>query len=156
MEIHRQLEEILMQINNELPPQDRVSAQEIANVGHELNTMLTTATQQAAGRFQAPAPPRTLREKLAALWQAIKDKINGWLSPVSSRWNAFLRTLRCKLLELQQRMSGNETLVTLGLMAVGVALVAVVIKSIPLIVALLALLGLTTLLRLAERVTRPF
>jgi hypothetical protein len=152
MEISRQLEEILLQINNELPEWDRVTHEEIASVGHQLNGMLTQATQQAAGQFQA-APPRTFKEKLLALWQAIKDRINAWLSPISPRWNRFLEAVKAKLRELQTR-PGNEKLLAIGLMAVAVAVVAAVIKSIPLLIALLAALGFAHMLRLLERVTR--
>jgi hypothetical protein len=155
MDIHQQLEEILHQINNELPPRDRVSPQQIGAVGLELNAMLTTATQQTAGQFEA-APsqsPRTLRQKLAALWQTIKDKISEWLSPVPPRWTRFMNALKAKLQDLQSR-PGNETLVAVGLMAVGIAVAAVLVKSLPLLVALLAILGFTSLVNLATRVSR--
>ena len=153
MEIYRELESILWQINAELPEQDRVSAEEISKVGHELNNMLTAATQQAGQHYQAPAHPRTLREKLVALWESIKAKINEWLCPVSTHWTRFLEAVRAKLQQFQFN-PGNEKLMGIGLMAVGIALVAVLVKSMPLLIALLALLGVTSLVRLAERITR--
>ena len=155
MEISKELQEILRQVNNELPPHDRVSEQEIAAVGGELNHMLTTATQQTASQFEvAPTcSPRTLRQKLAALWQAIKDKISEWLSPVPPQWTRFMTGLRRKLQELQST-PGNEKLIAVGLMAVGIAVAAALVKSMPLLIALLALLGITSLVRLAERITR--
>jgi hypothetical protein len=152
MEIHRQLEEILIQINNELSPADRVTHEEIAEVGDQLNGMLTRATQQAGRQLEA-RPPRTFKDKLLALWQAIKDRIESWLSPISPRWKRFLEAVKAKLSELQSQ-PGNEKLLAIGLMAVAVAVVAAVIKSIPLLIALLAALGFVHMLRVLENVTR--
>ena len=153
MEISKQLQEILVQINNELAPQDRISEQEIAAVGCELNEMLTLATQQAGTQLQSSAPPRTFKEKLAALWQAIKDKISAWLSPVAPQWARFMNALRWKLQELQSR-SGNEKLIAAGMLAVGIAVAAVLVHSMPMLIALLAILGVTSLVNLAQRITR--
>jgi len=124
-------------------------------VGQELNVMLTSATQQTASQFEQTPPnaQRTLRQKLAALWQAIKDRINEWLSPVPPQWARFMRALKAKLQDLQSR-PGNEKLVAIGLMAIGIAVAAVLVKSLPLLVALLAILGLVSLVRLAERISR--
>ena len=152
MEIHRELETILSQINKELPQADRVSPEDITKVGHELNDMLTTATQQAGHQF-TPGPVRTLREKLVALWESIKAKINDWIYPISPQWNRFLKALKAKLQQLQST-PGNEKWIAIGMLAIGVALFAVLVKSIPLIIGLLAILGFTSLLRLTERVTR--
>jgi hypothetical protein len=140
MDINQQIENILTQINNELPPQ-------------ELNGMLNTITREAGQQFHAPANPRTWREKLKALWEAIKAKINAWLCPVSSRWLQFLEAVKAKLQHLQS-MPGNEKWAGIGLMAVGIVLVAVLVKSIPLLIGLLAALGFITLVRVADRFTR--
>lgn len=153
MEIHRELESILWQINNELPQEDRIGPEEIGHVGHQLNDMLNNVTQEARQQHYLPTHPRTWREKLSALWEAIKTKINEWLCPVSSRWQRFLEAMKTKLQELQSR-PGGEALIGVGLMAVGIALVAALAKSIPLLIGLLAALGFVTLLRLVERITR--
>ena len=153
MDVSNELREILVQINNEIAPQDRVSEQEIADVGAELNKMLATATREAGGQLHTPANPRTLKGKLAALWQAIKHKIAAWLSPITPRWLRFVNALKAKLRQLES-MPGDETLKVIGLMAIAIAIVAVLIKSMPLLIALLALLGFVSVLRIAERITR--
>ncbi len=154
MEISRQLEEILSEINRELQPEDQVTPEEIARVGQQLNNMLNDGTRQAAGQVQINRP-RNWREKLAALWQAIRDRINAWLCPVSPRWNRFLEAVKAKLREFQSQ-PGNETLLALGLMAVAVAVIAAILKSLPLLITLLAALGFVHLLRVLGRITRPY
>jgi hypothetical protein len=153
MDVTNQLQEILKAINRELDPNDRVSEQEIGAAGWELNRMLNVAAQTAAGQLPTPGRPRTLRQKLAALWAAIRDKITAWLSPVPPRWLRFVNALKAKLQQLQNTQ-GNEAMLGLGLMAVAIALVAALLKSMPLLVGLLAALGFVSLVRLIERVTR--
>jgi hypothetical protein len=144
MDVTRQLQEILTQINNDLAPEDRVCEHEIAQVGGELNQMLNTAVAQASGQLSAPAPRRSLKEKLALLWAAIKDKIAAWLSPVTSRWLRFIDRLRAKL---QNLLNGNEVLLWTALVAVAIALIAVLLKSMSLLVVLLAIIGFARLVR---------
>lgn len=153
MEVHQQLEQILTQINKELPPKDRVSEKEITSVGAQLNTMLHEATQETANRFALTAQPRSLRERLAALWQAIKERISLWLSPLPPRWKKFLEAVKAHVTDLQSK-PGGEKLVGIAMLAIAVALVAVLVKSIPLLIALLAIVGFTTMLRMFERLTR--
>ncbi len=144
MDVTRQLQEILIQINNDLAPEDRVCEHEIAQVGGELNNMLNTAVHQAAGNLPPPAPPRTLKQKLAALWAAIKEKIAAWLSPVTPRWVRFMNALKTKLQDFAEE---NEVLLVVGLMAIAIALVSALLKSMTLLVALLAVIGFARLLK---------
>jgi hypothetical protein len=143
MDVTRQLQEILIQINNDLAPEDRVCEHEIAQVGGELNHMLNNAVQQAAGNLPPPAPRRTLKQKLAALWQAIKDKIAAWLSPVTPRWLRFVNALRRKLENWE--LSGG--VIAVGLVAIAIALVAALVKSMTLLIAVLAIIGFARLVK---------
>ncbi len=142
MDVTRQLQEILIQINNDLAPEDRVCEHEIAQVGDQLNRMLNTAVQQAAGNMPPPAPPRTLKEKLAALWQAIKDKIAAWLSPVP-HWLRFVNALRRKL----EGWEWSGGVIAIALVAIAIAVVAALLKSMTLLIALLAIIGFARLLK---------
>ena len=144
MNVTQQIEEILTQINNEVAPEGRVCEHEIARVGGELNQMINTALAQASGQLPPPAPPRTLKEKLGALWAAIKDKISAWLSPVVPWWVRFVNALKEKL---QRLMIGNEILVWTCLAALAIALVAALLKSMTPLIAMLAIIGLARLLK---------
>jgi hypothetical protein len=144
MNVTQQIEEILTQINNEVAPEDRVCEHEIARVGGELNQMINAALAQASGQLPPPAPPRTLKEKLGALWAAIKDKISAWLSPVVPWWVRFVNALKEKL---QRLMIGNEILVWTCLAALAIALVAALLKSMTPLIAMLAIIGLARLLK---------
>lgn len=143
MDVTRQLQEILAQINNDLAPQDRVCEHEIAHVGGELNQMLNTAVQQASGNLPPPAAPRSLKQKLAALWSAIKDKLAAWLSPAMPRWVRFVNALRRKL----EGWEGAGGVLAIALVAIAVALVAALVKSMSLLIALLAIIGFARLLK---------
>ncbi len=143
MDVTRQLSEILSQINNDFAPQDRVCEHEISGVSSELNEMLNRAVQQAAGNLPPPAPRRTLKQKLAALWQAIKDKIAAWLSPVTPKWLQFVNALRAKLQNWE--LSGG--VIAIALVAIAIALVATLLKSMTLLIALLAIVGFARLVK---------
>jgi len=111
MNVTRQIEDILIQINNEVAPEDRVCEHEIARVGGELNQMLNAAMTQASGQLPPPASPPTLKERLGTLWAAIKDKISAWLSPVVPWWVRFVNALKEKLHNL---IYGNDILILTG------------------------------------------
>ena|ERR1044071_1060277 len=144
IDVTRQIEEILAQINTDLAPDERVCEHEIGRVGGELNQMLNAAMAQASCQLPPPAPPRTLKQKLGALWAAIKDKLCAWLSPVTPAWLRFVNALKAKL---QSLANGNEILVWTGFAALAIALVATLVKSLTLLIALLAIIGLARLVR---------
>lgn len=139
-----QIEQILAQINNDLAPEDRVCEHEIGRVGGELNHMLNAAMAQASCQMPPPAPPQTLKAKLAALWSALKDRISACLAPVSPWWVRFVNALRSKL---QSLIYGNEVLIWTGLAAVAIALVAALLKSMTLLIGLLAIVGFARLVK---------
>ena len=151
MESHVSLEEVLHHVNKSLPPEDRVPEEEIARVGAELKQMLSTAAaQDPAG----PAPSgRSLRTRLAALWAALKEKLAALLAPLSPRWNRLIGLIREKLAQVDSK-GGMDALLGMVLVVVVVAVLAALIKSLPLFVALLALTGLLTFVRLLAYATR--
>jgi hypothetical protein len=144
MNVTRQIEDILIQINNEVAPEDRVCEHEIARVGGELNQMINAAMAQASYQIPPPAPPQSLKGKLAAIWTAIKDRISAWLSPVVPWWVRFVNALKEKLYSL---INGNEVLIWTGLAALAIALVAALVKSMALLIAVLAIIGLGRVLK---------
>jgi hypothetical protein len=144
IDVTGQIEQILAQINNDLAPQDRVCEHEIGRVGGELNRMLNAAMAQASCQMPPPAPPQILTGKLAALWAALKDRISAWLAPVTPWWVRFVNALKEKLHNL---INGNEIWVWTGLAALAIALVAALVKSMTLLIGLLAIVGFARLLK---------
>lgn len=144
IDVTAQIEQILAQINNDLAPEDRVREHEIGRVGGELNHMLNAALAQASCQMPPPAPPLTLKGKLAALWAALKDRISAWLAPVTPWWLRFVNALKEKLQDL---FNGNQILIWSGLAALAIALVAALVKSMTLLIGLLAIIGLARLVR---------
>ena len=155
MEATQQIQEILRQVNNDFAPEDRVEERELGEVSAQLNRMLGSAVEQANQQqhYCPPPPPTGFWARLGALWQAIKDKISAWLAPVTPRWVRMLNALRTRLEQLQQ-YAGGDQYGALLVMAAGIAIVAALLKSLPMLVALLAMLGVATVLRFLESLTR--
>jgi cobalamin biosynthesis protein CobD/CbiB len=106
--------------------------------------MINAAMAQASYQIPPPAPPQSLKGKLAAIWTAIKDRISAWLSPVVPWWVRFVNALKEKLYSL---INGNEVLIWTGLAALAIALVAALVKSMALLIAVLAIIGLGRVLK---------
>ena len=147
------IEDILNHVNQHLAPEDRVPEEEIARVGAQLKAMLANAARAYQQQNSQSSARPSLRTRLAAFWQALKEKLVALLAPLTPRWRKLIGLIREKLDQIEGG-TGLEALLSMVLIVVVVAVIAALVKSLPLLVALLALTGLVTFLRLLACITR--
>jgi hypothetical protein len=147
------IEDILNHVNQHLAPEDRVPEEEIARVGAQLKAMLTNAAPAYHQQNSQGSARPSLRTRLAAFWQALKEKLAALLAPLTPRWRKLIGLIREKLNQVEGGAS-LEALMGMVLIVVVVAVLAALMKSLPLLVALLALTGLMTFMRLLACITR--
>jgi len=148
------IEDILRQVNHTLAPHERVSADQIRNVGHQLDCLLHEAEGPEYHSEPEPLPELTLKDRLLQFWQQIKEKFAAMMAAISPRWRKLINRLK-QILQTVSDKTGEETLLTAALIVIVIAVAAALINSLPLIVALLSVIGFISLVRLLERVTRP-
>ena len=148
------IEDVFRHLNDHLAPEDRVPEEEIARVGDELKRMLADPPKTSTRPIEDTQPGRrSLRTRLAAFWQALKEKLAALLAPLTPRWHKLINLIRAKLAQVEGK-SGMDALLSMVLVVVVVAIISALVKSLPLLVGLLALTGLITFLRLLAYTTR--
>jgi hypothetical protein len=148
------IEDLLSQINESLAPDERVDSEQIQELGQQLDCLLKEAEGAEWRTDVAPAPKLHWKQRLLRFWQKIKEKLCAWLSPICPRWRKLISRLK-EILHKVSENAGQPAILSAILIAVVVAVVAALIKSLPLIVALLSIIGFVHLARLFEQATRP-